>query len=464
MSAMNKLLEEVKKGKRPTAAENSTVAKIAAEFITRLDRALKAAKVRAKPVVGGSGAKGTWLRGMHDIDVFVCFDYKSYKGKSGELSEFLAKAMKKAFPKHERLHGSRDYFRVRYGNYNFEFVPILKISKASQAMNITDASLLHSDWVNRQLQKPKSLMQLGPIAERRFGNKKTGLDDEIRLAKAFSIAQRVYGAESYVRGFSGYACEVLTIYYGSFLKLVTTAATKWKKGIAAGKKIVIDAGNHYRRKDPLRELNEAKVQSELVVIDPVQPDRNATAALGNETLQRFISAAAGFIKNPSGKFFEKELITVEGLAQSAKGKRLVVVEAVPVRGKEDVAGAKLVKAYQHILQQLEKNGFDLAMSGWEWDKHKQGTALMWYAAEKGEKGEPKAEIREGPPLSNTQHAEKFRDEHSSKAGRELFEKRGRLYARIARKYKQPQQLISALVAGDAYLKDKAQHYTVKSFE
>ncbi|MBI2141440.1 CCA tRNA nucleotidyltransferase [Candidatus Woesearchaeota archaeon] len=447
MKAVEKLLEEVKKGKRPTAAENSAVARIAAEFMTRLDRALKAAKVRAKPVVGGSGAKGTWLRGMHDIDVFVCFDYDRYKKKSNELSEFLAKAMKKAFPKHERLHGSRDYFRVRYGSYNFELVPILKIKKAAQAMNITDASLLHSDWVNGQLRR----------------NKKAGLDDEIRLAKSFSIAQRVYGAESYVRGFSGYACEVLTIYYGSFIKLITAAATKWRKDTAAGKKVVIDAGNHYRRKDPLRELNEAKVQSELVVIDPVQPDRNATAALGNEILQRFISAAAGFIKNQSGKFFEKEEVTVEKLRHKAKGKRLVLVEAVPVRGKEDVAGAKLVKAYQHILQQLEKNGFDLAMSGWEWDKHKQGIALMWYATEKGEKGEPKAEIREGPPLSNTQHAEKFRDEHSTKAGRELFEKSGRLYARIGRKYKQPQQLISALAAGDAYLKDKARSYTVKSF-
>ncbi|MBI2580326.1 nucleotidyltransferase domain-containing protein [Candidatus Woesearchaeota archaeon] len=464
MKAVEKLLEDVKKGKRPTAAENSAVKRVAVEFVAKLDRALKASKARAKSVVGGSGAKGTWLRGMHDIDVFVCFDYEMYKKKSGELSEFLAKAMKKAFPKHERLHGSRDYFRVRYGNYSFELVPILKIKKAAQAMNITDASLLHSDWVNRQLQKPKSLMRLGPIAERRFGNRKAGLDDEIRLAKAFSIAQRVYGAESYVRGFSGYACEILTIYYSSFLKLMTAAATKWKKSIAAGKKVVIDAGNHYRRKDPLRELNEAKVQSELVVIDPVQPDRNATAALGNETLQRFISAAAGFIKNQSGEFFEKEEVTVEKLRQKAKGKRLVVVEAVPIRGKEDVAGAKLVKAYQHILQQLEKNGFELAMSGWEWDKHKPSIALMWYATEKGEKGEPKAEIREGPPLSNTQHAEKFRDEHSTKAGRELFEKRGRLYARIARKYKQPQQLISALAAGDAYLKDKAQHYAVKSFE
>ena len=101
------------------------------------------------------------------------------------------------------------------------------------------------------------------------------------------------------------------------------------------------------------------------------------------------------------------------------------------------------------------------MSGWEWDKHKPSRAFMWYGTEKGE---PKAEIREGPPLSNKQHAEKFREEHLGKAGRHLFEKSGRLYARIERAYKRPQQLVSAIVAEDNYLKDKAQNYAVKSFE
>ncbi|MEK6854356.1 MAG: nucleotidyltransferase domain-containing protein, partial [Nanoarchaeota archaeon] len=329
MKGTNELLEEEKALRRPTASETALVGRIAGELTKRLEKALKASKVKAKSVVGGSGAKGTWLRGMHDIDVFVCFDYNRYKKKSGELSEFLAKAIKKAFPKYERLHGSRDYFKVRYSGYNFELVPILLIKKVKQAINITDASLLHSKWVKKQLQK----------------NKKAGLDDEIRLTKSFCVAQRVYGAESYVRGFSGYACEVLTIYYGSFLKLITAAATKWKKNIAAGKKIVIDAENHYRRKDPLRELNEAKIQSELIVIDPVQPDRNATAALGNDALQKFIAASADFIKGKSRKFFEKEDTGVEKLVQLAKGRRLVVVEAVPVREKEDVTGAKLLKAH-----------------------------------------------------------------------------------------------------------------------
>ena len=439
---MKELLEELKGKGRPSQKEVDEVEEAAAAFVKKLGSSLKKARILAKPVVGGSGAKGTWLRGMHDIDVFVCFDYSRYKDKSEQLSEFLAAAIKKAFHKHERLHGSRDYYRAASQGYNFEVVPILSIKKSGQAKNITDASLLHSSWVRKQIQRHKKAM----------------LEDEIRLTKAFCRAQRVYGAESYVRGFSGYACEVLTVYYGSFLKLLTAATTKWKKQIVSGKKILIDAENHYRKRDPLRELNSAKVQSELIVIDPVQADRNATAALSNETLNRFIEAAASFLKKPEKSFFEKQEVTADKLRQKAKEKHLVIVEAEPIRGKEDVVGAKLVKAHEHIKQQLPENGFVLAESGWDWEKSKKGPALFWYMVLKGA---PKPELRYGPQLNNAAHAENFRKEHSGKSGRALFEKNGRLYAKIERKHKEPRQLVQTIINEDAYIRDKAQHYSIK---
>ncbi len=87
--------------------------------------------------------------------------------------------------------------------------------------------------------------------------------------------------------------------------------------------------------------------------------------------------------------------------------------------------------------------------------------MLWYIVAKGE---PKPEIRYGPPANSKEHAERFRKEHSGKSGRKLFEKNGRLYARIERAYTQPRQLISALISGDQYLKDKAQHYSVKKAE
>ena len=92
MKGIDGLLEELKGKWRPSDREAADVEKAAASFVKKLDSALRKARIKAKPVVGGSGAKRTWLRGMHDIDVFVCFNYGKYKGKSGDLSEFLAAA------------------------------------------------------------------------------------------------------------------------------------------------------------------------------------------------------------------------------------------------------------------------------------------------------------------------------------------------------------------------------------
>ena len=51
-----------------------------------------------KAILGGSGAKGTWLK-TFDADIFVLFDYKKFKDKSDKLSDILEKILKKKFRK-----------------------------------------------------------------------------------------------------------------------------------------------------------------------------------------------------------------------------------------------------------------------------------------------------------------------------------------------------------------------------
>ena len=202
-----------------------------------------------RAILGGSGAKGTWLK-TFDADIFVLFDYRKFKDKSDKLSDILEKILKKKFKNVIRLHGSRDYFQIKKNKFTFEIVPILKIQKAEQAKNITDVSPLHSKWVIRH----KKLV------------------NEMKLTKQFCQAQSFYGAESYIRGFSGYICEILVAYYGSFLNLIKNAA-KWPS------KVVIDVEKYYKGKDVFKLVNTSKLLSPLIVIDPVEKDRNGAAAL-----------------------------------------------------------------------------------------------------------------------------------------------------------------------------------------
>ena len=136
-----KLLSEALNDIKPNREYEEEILKKADNIIDRINKNVK----NAKAVLGGSGAKGTWLK-TFDADIFVMFNYGKYKDKSDKLSDILGKPLKRYF-KITRLHGSRDYFQIKQGKFTFEIIPILEIKKAEQAKNITDVSPLHSNFV-----------------------------------------------------------------------------------------------------------------------------------------------------------------------------------------------------------------------------------------------------------------------------------------------------------------------------
>ncbi len=137
-----KVLGKIKPNDKDVKELNSYVSKI----ITKLNQNLT--KIDAEAIIGGSVAKNTWLINNQEVDVFVQFDYVKYKAKSSTLSDILEEVLKQTFKeKIDRVHGSRDYFQIKLNKITFEFVPILKIKDASQAINITDVSPLHAGWV-----------------------------------------------------------------------------------------------------------------------------------------------------------------------------------------------------------------------------------------------------------------------------------------------------------------------------
>ena len=126
----------------PDKNEKKIVLDISKNFIKKLSSKFK----EGKAVLGGSIAKDTWITGDSDIDVFAVFNKKYSKE---DIKKILEKRLKEAKFKIKRIHGSRDYFQVKQGDYNFEVVPILNIKNAKEAKNITDVSPLHVKWVKK---------------------------------------------------------------------------------------------------------------------------------------------------------------------------------------------------------------------------------------------------------------------------------------------------------------------------
>jgi tRNA nucleotidyltransferase (CCA-adding enzyme) len=394
-----------------SAAEKKLLMAKIGKVIKRINAEINKQKAKADVVIGGSASKGTLLKGDFDVDLFVRFDRAC---KNISFSDCLGKILKPFKP--ARLQGSRDYFQFSEAGINYELVPVLRIKTWQEAANVTDASPLHVTWVTKNTRKNPKLV------------------DDIILAKVFLKANRLYGAESYIGGFSGHVVDILIINYGSFLGFIK-AASKWTPFT------VIDVEKHYRGKRP--DLNQSKV-GPLILIDPVQPQRNAAAAVSLDTFNRTIAVAKAYLKAPGPTSFEKEHLTEALLREKAGANRLIILNLALKKAKLDVNGARIVKALEFISAQLAEKGFRLIAKGWDWDKTQK--ALIWLILDKAPLA--KTKIHAGPPVNMPDHAAAFK-----KAYKKTYVQDGKLFAEISRRYTLPEELVKAILADD-YLTEK----------
>lgn len=406
MVRVSVLLREVLAGIEPKKDERARTLDAVNDFLRRLNAELKAKKIQAVAVLGGSYAKDTWLSGDYDVDVFVKFDLSQ---KDRDISGLLERALAK-WP-FERIHGSRDYFWVRNG-IKYEIVPVLDVKKSSDAQNVTDFSPLHVSWVN---------------------TKGKAFKGDIRLVKKFCKAAKCYGAESYIRGFSGHVADILVIYYKGFLPLLRAAA-KWKP------KVVLDYNNAFRGK-ALLMLNESKTQGPLVLVDPVQPNRNAAAALTEDNFERFVKAAQRFLKAPSLRFFEEKEVD---FARLSKKGVLVRVKVDSVEGKEDVAGTKFVRAFEFVRDRL--GDFQVVDAGWLWDRRQKGE--WWFVLKAARL--PELMDWPGPPVKLSDAVNDFRRVYA-----DTFVRQGRVFARVKRPVRTPSDAVRQLIK-EKYVLERVQ--------
>ena len=394
-------LEKIKQELRP----DSSVIREVNDFVQELNSELERHKIKAVCVAGGSVAKSTFLKGDFDVDIFVRFDY-SYKDR--DISKILEPVLKKY--KYELLHGSRDYFQIK-DNLNYEIVPVLDIKDPKLAMNVTDMSPMHVDWVKKHL--------------------KEGREDDIRLTKKFCKVAGVYGAESYIRGFSGHVIDIMIIYYGSFLNLLK-AAVKWKAPV------IIDPVGYYKsNRDVVLSMNQSKIEGPLIVVDPLLQTRNAASAISYEKFSLFKKRAASFLKNPSEKFFSEVKITKDSL--NRKYKNITILTLKAVTGKKDVVGSRIVKSFSFMKSELKKVGYDIKSSGWYWGRH----VLFWFSVKN--KILPKTRIIQGPPINIEEHANSFREKY-----KKCFEKNRKLYAEVVIEKRKIEENITNIAADSAF--------------
>ena len=411
----------------PSEQERRELKRVIERVTAAIRGELKKQRIDAEVMLGGSAAKGTFLRHDFDCDCFVRFA-RSYAKKRKSISDITEKVLKEIFGDVERVPGSRDYFQFEHEGVEFEVVPVVKVRDHREVQNVTDASPLHVAWITDKLEKRPQLRR------------------EILLTKLFLKANDLYGAESYIRGFSGHVVDLLVIHYGGFLELLRGAAG-WEVPE------IIDVHGHH--KDALKAIDRSK-HGALILVDPVQPKRNAAAALSKKNFLRMRELAREFLENPTKKMFRRKEVTQSQLEREAAGRRLLLLRAEPEEGKHDVMGSKMMKLFQFLRNQLEGHGFGILDSGWRFTPKRGGKpeAMFWFIL-------PRERLPEyyehmGPPVDEGRHVERFRKSH-----RRTFVRGTRIYARVRREYRLPQNLIRDLIREKhPYIASRAKRLTL----
>jgi tRNA nucleotidyltransferase (CCA-adding enzyme) len=263
---------------------------------------------------GGSYVKGTWLPKKADVDIFVKFEKSTSDKKFVEISKKIGFDSMKKFKPYVR-YSEHPYVEATIKDTKVNVVPCYDVKKG-QWQSAADRSPFHTKFMLESL---------------------TGvMKNEVRLLKNFLSCNKIYGSEIAKQGISGYVTEVLVLHYGSFQEVIKAIA-KLKKNHVIGK--------------PTK-----KFDTSIIIIDPIDSNRNLGAAISNENLGKFILASRAFIKKPSMSFFKLEQnqkILKKNLENS------IVIKFNYKQRSPDIIWGQVKRAASSLTVQLEIEGFQV---------------------------------------------------------------------------------------------------------
>ncbi len=340
----------------PTKDEEERLRAVVQDLQGVLSERAAARGLDARPILVGSVAKGTHLHAT-EIDMFVAFPPEVPR----EVLEKEGLALGDVLERPVRMFAEHPYSRGWYKGFEVEIVPCYRITDSTQRMSAVDRTPLHVEYVLAHLRVDQ-------------GN-------QVRLLKAWAEGVGVYGAEAKIRGFSGYLCELLVLRYGTF-RGALEAATGWRAGLAIA-----------FERPATRPFPEP-----LVVVDPIDGNRNVASAVSMEQMAVFAHAAREYLAKPSERFFfprPRRAKTVPQLRAllRRRGTRLVLVTFPAPDLTEDVTYPQVRKAHRSVLDLLQRNGFAVLRSASSIEGREVVLAFEFETFEL-----PRVQLREGPPV------------------------------------------------------------------
>ena len=390
------VLKKAKEIAIPNHRQRKKVDKIAGQVFSLVSNEAEKQKSVVSVHFGGSYAKETWTSEKIDIDIFVKFKTATTEKNFEKIGRKIGFDSLKKFKPYVR-YSEHPFVEANIDGVGVNVVPCYDVKKGAWK-SAADRSTFHTEFMSEKL---------------------TGLmKDDIRVLKCFLEKNSMYGAEIAKQGFSGYVCEVLVYYLGSFEKVL--------------KKIAKLQNNEMIGESP------RKFESPMVLIDPIDRNRNLGAAISIENVTNFILIARNFLKKNSVSYFkEKSKLSVP----KEFAKNMLVINFKYKKRSDDIIYGQIKRAANSIESQMNKEGFNvLRNDSLAYDENNASLIFLLESIIIS-----KNEIRTGPEVFSSEFSSKFININSKKSKLMWTDKYGKLQSLQTRRYENAKSFLNDLI-------------------
>ena len=379
MSPPEAVLQQVAQRIVPSEREREKMLKLSERLRQEIEQILAKSGIQGRVTLQGSFARDTWLSRETDLDIFARFPASMERR---EWTEMVLPAIRKGLSRFNVIerYAEHPFLEFHVDGTRVNVVPCYDVEKG-EWKSATDRTPYHTEFMNTNLTPELRL--------------------EARLLKKFAKGIGVYGAEIKIGGFSGMLIDTLALYYHSFIETIAQASS-WTQGtlLEIGKApIIIDV----KQREP---------GVDLVVTDPVDPDRNLAAAVRPDRLWTFVAAGREFLRDSGVRYFFPPQFVAKTKSQFAKkidvsGRELSAVMFKHRVLVPDVLWGQLMKLERSMVDMMVREEFRIYRST-IWSDEKTESAIL---LEADQVIIPSVKIQKGPPVSKKEDSQSFLQRH-----------------------------------------------------
>ncbi|MCL4345869.1 MAG: CCA tRNA nucleotidyltransferase [Candidatus Thermoplasmatota archaeon] len=355
----------------PDQNEKRFKEQLSEEIIREVNRKLKEDGIDGDSILVGSQSRGTELRNS-DLDIFIRFS-KAYSKE--EMEKIGVNIGFDVLPDGVAKYAEHPYVSGKLQGVKIDIVPCYKVEMNSTIISSVDRTPLHTVYMRKVMDEK--------------------MRKESVLLKLFMKRQGIYGSELKTSGFSGYVCELIIREFKTFENFIEHVSS------LRGRLII---GS--------REMT-GRFNSPVVIIDPVDEQRNAAAAVNETNLSVLKVASKFYLNNPDQFYFTyDEYVDIE--IKKARESYIAILRFERPDIIEDILFPQLDLARKSVINLCTSKGFHYLNS-----YVTLSSDYMDILIELEEGILAKFEKREGPPAENPNSVSfinKYRDSKMKRRG------------------------------------------------